>query len=192
MRTSLRSRTSALRHVSVSVSVSFHVSVSVSFLIAGAAAPASAQSSAASAPDGELVLIAPPASDLGAPADPGGTSYALDAAGEDLELADIDRRSSVASALYVSSVALGMSGIVGLLVTSSLMIPPGTDTYGPEASVLVGVSALCLVGHVVTMVIAGGIDGGSAARRRRHAEASGVPQISAGPGDLGAGLRIPF
>jgi hypothetical protein len=106
-------------------------------------------------------------------------------------LADIERRSASATALYVSSIVLLGTGALGGAV--GLALGFGLSSIDVLGLLWVG-AGVALLGHLITMVVAICLDVGSGARRRAleaaHPEL-GV-RVTGGPGDVGLGLGVDF
>ncbi len=118
-----------------------------------------------------------------------------------LVLDDINRRSSVAAALYASSTVLLVTGAVGAFLGPILVIGgSGTTTDGSTpGQVIVGwsvfsVAILSLVGHATMLSLAIAFDAGTSYRRARLRETyPGVTaRLTGGAGDVGLGFAIDF
>lgn len=110
-------------------------------------------------------------------------------------MADIDRRGDSAAALYGSSVALLVTGVVGLTAGPLIaMAAREGDTTSP--SVLIAISTIgyvCLLGHVITMITAISYDvGGSVRDRRLHEANPTLIRLTPGAGDVGLGFALDF
>lgn len=126
-----------------------------------------------------------------------GVALQIDGALDPTEaIADADRRSVSATALYVSSTVLLVTGAAGL-VFGIPFIGLGGGLSSPGLAIagvaLVGLGGLTFIGHVITMVLAVCYDVGSGARRRAIEETTAPDLLlTGGPGDVGAGLALAF
>ena len=112
-----------------------------------------------------------------------------------LTLDDINRRSSVATALYISSSVLLATGGAGVVIGAVLIVGGSFGgSTGAAGAVLFGAGALALVGHVITLAVAISYDVGSTNRRDafRRAYPDLQARLTSGPGDAGLGLALDF
>ncbi|MBN8611120.1 MAG: hypothetical protein J0L92_11075 [Deltaproteobacteria bacterium] len=112
-----------------------------------------------------------------------------------LTLDDINRRSSVATALYISSSVLLATGGAGVVIGAVLIVGGSFGgSTGAAGAVLFGAGALALVGHVITLAVAISYDVGSTNRRDafRRAYPDLQARLTSGPGDAGLGFALDF
>lgn len=109
-------------------------------------------------------------------------------------IADADRRSMSATALYVSSTVLLATSAAGLLfgIPFAAVGALGSPGLAVGGIVLAAFGGLTFIGHVITMVLAVCYDVGSGARRRAAEEGRVALRATGGPGDVGAGLALDF
>lgn len=109
--------------------------------------------------------------------------------------ADIDRRGDSAAALYGSSVALLVTGVVGLSTAPIIaMAVREGDTFSAGTLItLQTIGYVCLLGHVITMITAISYDvGGSVRDRRLHDANPTLIRLTPGAGDVGLGVALDF
>jgi hypothetical protein len=107
-------------------------------------------------------------------------------------LADVNRRSESAAALYASSGALFLTGAAGVVAGPFLLL---TATSFDDAQRSAGIALsvlglLVLVGHAITLSWGIALDLGSGARRERLERTHPELRATGGPGDVGLGLAL--
>lgn len=116
---------------------------------------------------------------------------ALDDAQAREALADVNRRSDSAAALYASSGGLFLTGAAGVVAGPFLLV---TSTSFDDAQRSAGIAVsviglLVLVGHAITLSWGIALDLGSGSRRERL---ESPLRVTGGPGELGLGLALDF
>jgi len=121
-------------------------------------------------------------------------TVALDDAQAREALADVNRRSDSAAALYASSGALFLTGAVGVVAGPFLLLTAtSVDDSQRSGGIALFVSGLLvLVGHAITLSWGIALDLGSGSRRESLERARPELRATGAPGDVGLGLALDF